>query len=226
MRKKLAKTKSNFSIQSFEGGYDKNYSYLLTCLGTITSIIVDASLEPSRLQPFQKSNPKAILITHSHHDHIKYVNEYIEAYPEIKIIGHPRSKLNNISEINFLPMKNNSILKLGKLDIKTIHTPGHYFDSVCFLVENIIFTGDTLFIGRTGRTLSKGSNVSDLYKSVYKKLLKLPGNTTIYPGHNYGSKPTMTINENIKISNLLQASGEEDFIARMENYEKTRINNR
>ena len=123
-------------------------------------------------------------------------------------------------------MKNNSILKLGKLDIKTIHTPGHYFDSVCFLVENIIFTGDTLFIGRTGRTLSKGSNVSDLYKSVYKKLLKLPGNTIIYPGHNYGSKPTMSIKENIKISNLLQASGEEDFIARMENYEKTRINNR
>ena len=97
MRKKLAKTKSNFSIQSFEGGYDKNYSYLLTCSGTITSIIVDASLEPSRLQPFQKSNPKAILITHSHHDHIRYVNEYIETYPEIKIIGHPRSKLNNIS---------------------------------------------------------------------------------------------------------------------------------
>jgi glyoxylase-like metal-dependent hydrolase (beta-lactamase superfamily II) len=78
MRKNLAKTKSNFSIQSFEGGYDKNYSYLLTCLETISSIIVDASLEPQRLQPFIKSKPDAILITHSHHDHIKYINEYIE----------------------------------------------------------------------------------------------------------------------------------------------------
>ena len=225
MRKNLAKTKSNFSIQSFEGGYDKNYSYLLTCLETISSIIVDASIELGRLQPFIKTRPAAMLITHSHHDHIKYINEYIKAYPEMKIIGHPKLKLNNIPEANFLPMWDNSIFKLESLEIKTIHTPGHYYDSVCFLVENIIFTGDTLFIGRTGRTLSKGSNVSDLYNSVYKKLLKLPGNTLIYPGHNYGSKSTMTICENIKISNLLQASGEKDFIERMKNYEKTRINN-
>ena len=225
MRKNLAKTKSNFSIQSFEGGYDKNYSYLLSCLETINSIIVDASLELSRLQPFIKTRPAAILITHSHHDHIKYINEYIEKYPEIKVIGHPKSKLNNTSESNYLPMEDSSVFKLGSLEIKTIHTPGHYYDSVCYLVDNVIFTGDTLFIGRTGRTLSKGSNTSDLYNSVYKKLLNLPGNTIIYPGHNYGSKPTMTISENIKISNLLQASGEKDFIDRMKNYEKTRANN-
>ena len=225
MRKNLAKTKSNFSIQSFEGGYDKNYSYLLSCLETVSSIIVDASLELSRLQPFIKTRPAAILITHSHHDHIKYINEYIEKYPEIKVIGHPKSKLNNTSESNYLPMEDSSVFKLGGLEIKTIHTPGHYYDSVCYLVDNVIFTGDTLFIGRTGRTLSKGSNTSDLYNSVYKKLLNLPGNTIIYPGHNYGSKPTMTISENIKISNLLQASGEKDFIDRMKNYEKTRANN-
>ena len=225
MRKNLAKTKSNFSIQSFEGGYDKNYSYLLSCLETISSIIVDASLELSRLQPFIKTRPAAILITHSHHDHIKYINEYIEKYPEIKVIGHPKSKLNNTSESNYLPMEDSSVFKLGGLEIKTIHTPGHYYDSVCYLVDNVIFTGDTLFIGRTGRTLSKGSNVSDLYNSVYKKLLTLPGSTIIYPGHNYGSKPTMAISENMKISNLLQASGEKDFIDRMKNYEKTRANN-
>ena len=225
MRKNLAKTNSNFSIQSFEGGYDKNYSYLLTCLETISSIIIDASLESRKLEPFIKSRPTAMLITHSHHDHIKYINEYIEKYPEIKVIGHPKSKLNNTSESNYLPMSDNSIFKLGSLEIKIIHTPGHYYDSVCFLVKNVIFTGDTLFIGRTGRTLSKGSNISDLYNSVYKKILNLSGDTIIYPGHNYGSKPTMTISENIKISDLLQASGEKDFIDKMKNYEQTRIIN-
>ena len=225
MSKNLAKNTSNFSIQSFEGGYDKNCSYLLTCLKTMSSIIVDASLESFRLRPFIKSRPVAILITHSHHDHIKYINEYIETYPEIKVIGHPKSKLNDTSEINYMPLKDNSMFKLGSLEIKIIHTPGHYYDSVCFLVENIIFTGDTIFIGRTGRTLSKGSNISDLYNSVYKKILYLSGDTIIYPGHNYGSKPTMTISENIKISYLLQASGKKDFIDRMKNYEKTRVNN-
>jgi len=225
MRKNLAKTKSNFSIQSFEGGYDKNFSYLLTCLDTISCIIIDASLESRKIEPFIKSRPTAMLITHSHHDHIKYINEYIEKYPEIKVIGHPKSKLNNTSESNYLPMSDNSIFKLGSLEIKIIHTPGHYYDSVCFLVKNVIFTGDTLFIGRTGRTLSKGSNISDLYNSVYKKILNLSGDTIIYPGHNYGSKPTMTISENIKISDLLQASGEKDFIDKMKNYEQTRIIN-
>ena len=122
-------------------------------------------------------------------------------------------------------MSDNSIFELGSLEIKIIHTPGHYYDSVCFLVKNVIFTGDTLFIGRTGRTLSKGSNISDLYNSVYKKILNLSGDTIIYPGHNYGSKPTMTISENIKISDLLQASGEKDFIHKMKNYEQTRIIN-
>ena len=222
MSKNLARTKSNFSIQSFEGGHDKNYSYILTCLETINSVIIDASLKSSMLQPFQKSIPTAILITHSHHDHIKYIKEYIETYPDIKIIGHPKSKL-NISTINYWPVKDYSTIKLGSLEIKTLHTPGHYYDSVCFLVENVIFTGDTLFIGRTGRTLNKGSNVYDLYNSVYKKLLNLPIDTIIYPGHNYGSKPTMTIEENIKISNLLQASGEKDFVDKMKNYEMTRI---
>ena len=73
--------------------------------------------------------------------------------------------------------------------------------------------------------MSKGSNISDLYNSVYKKILNLSGDTIIYPGHNYGSKPTMTISENIKISDLLQASGEKDFIHKMKNYEQTRIIN-
>ena len=224
MSKNLSRTKSNFSIQSFEGGYDKNFSYIVTCLETISSIVVDASIDPDVLKPFQKKNPKALLITQSHFDHIKYIQDYEALYPNIKIIGHPKSKL-NVKETNYLSVEDNSSIKLGNLKIKVIHTPGHYFDSVCYLVENVVFTGDTLFIGRTGRTVSKGSNTSDLYNSVYKKLLNLPGNTIIYPGHNYGSKPTITISENIKISNLLQASRKKDFIDRMKKYEKTRVNN-
>ena len=194
----LFKIKSNFSVRSFEGGYDKNYSFILTCLETMNSVVIDASIDSSILQPFQKSNPLAVLITHSHYDHIKYIDDYIKTYPSIKIIGHPKSNLND-KKINYIPVEDNSKIKIGNLKIKTIYTPGHYFDSVCYLVENIIFTGDTLFIGRTGRTISKNSNVKDLYNSIYKKILKLPSETIIYPGHNYGPKPTMTISENIKI---------------------------
>ena len=76
-------------------------------------------------------------------------------------------------------------MKIGNLKIKAIFTPGHYFDSICYLVENILFTGDTLFVGRTGRTISAGSDINNLYDSIYNKIFKLPGDTYIYPGHDY-----------------------------------------
>lgn len=222
MRKNLSKINSDFSIQSFEGGYDKNFSYLLTCLQTMNSVIIDASIKPNALEPFQKSNPIAILITHSHNDHIRYVNEYREYYPNIKLIGHPKSSLNKEGN-NFLSVNDNAIINLGDLEIKIIHTPGHYFDSVCFLVGDAVFTGDTIFIGRTGRTISKGSDTKDLYNSVYNKLFKLPHNVMIYPGHNYGPKSSMTITENINSGSLLQAKSENDFMDRMRDYEQKRI---
>ena len=119
-------------------------------------------------------------------------------------------------------MKDNTTIKIGELEILCIHTPGHYFDSICYLVENVLFTGDTLFVGRTGRTISKGSSVDDLYKSVYNKLLKLPDDTYIYPGHDYGDVPSITLKENRKISDLLQAKNKEEFINKMVHYEKIR----
>ena len=117
---------------------------------------------------------------------------------------------------------NNSTVKVGKLNIKTLHTPGHYFDSICFHVEDIIFTGDTMFVGRTGRTISNGSSVKDLYNSIYKTILTLPPSTIIYPGHNYGLVPSISIQKNIEISPLLQARDEDDFKNRMKDYEKNR----
>ena len=212
---------TNFSIQTFKGGFDNNFSYLVTCMRTGIEIIIDASLKLDRLKPFFKSTPTMILITHTHRDHIEYISSYLKCFPDIKIIGHPDSK--NIFDKNrFIPVSNNSTIEVGNMIIKTIYTPGHYFDSICYLIENIIFTGDTIFVGRTGRIISTRSDINDLYDSVYKKILKLPQDTYIYPGHDYGVKPSLTIKENIKISELLQAKSKSDFIDRMANYENNR----
>ena len=212
---------TDFSIQTFKGGFDNNFSYLVTCMRTGIEIIIDASIKLYRLKPFFKSNPAMILVTHTHRDHIEYISSYLKLFPGIKIIGHPDSK-NNFDKNRFIPVFDNSIIKVGNLQIKTIHTPGHYFDSICYLIENVLFTGDTIFVGRTGRTISNKSDINDLYDSVFKKILKLPRDTYIYPGHDYGAKPSLTIEENIKISELLQANGKSDFIDRMANYEKNR----
>ena len=111
---------------------------------------------------------------------------------------------------------------LGAIGGKALHTPGHYFDWISYHMESVLFTGDTLFVGRTGRVISAKSDIKALYESVYKKILALPQNTRIYPGHDYGKTPSITIKENISISPLLQAKNLEDFKNIMHHYEKTR----
>ena len=120
------------------------------------------------------------------------------------------------------PIKNGDIVTVGQLSLEILYTPGHYNDSVCYLLDGILFTGDTLFVGRTGRTISKGSNTKDLYKSIYDIILNLPRETIIYPGHDYGPKMCISIGENISLSPLLQADDEDDFIKRMDDYEANR----
>ncbi len=84
-------------------------------------------------------------------------------------------------------------LSLGKLTLEFIHTPGHTPGAVCVLVENNLFTGDTLFVGAVGRTDLPGGSMETLLKSIEDKLLPLPGDTVVWPGHDYGDTPTSTL---------------------------------
>ena len=215
------KPSTDFAVRSFIGGYDKNLAYIITCMQTGIHIIVDAAIKLERLKPFIRSEPVALLITHTHGDHIAFLDDYTQAFANIVIVGHPESQA--ILDVDgFKPIENDSRFSVGRLKLHAIHTPGHYFDSVCYTLENVIFTGDTLFVGRTGRTISTRSNINDLYDSVYNKIIPLPPQTRIYPGHDYGPEPSITVEKNIEISPLLQAKNEEDFISRMEQYERTR----
>ena len=82
-----------------------------------------------------------------------------------------------------------------------------------------LFTGDTIFVGRTGRTISNRSSISDLYNSVYNTILKLPMDTLIYPGHHYGYKKSITINENIHCSKFFTSNSLDEFIKTMKDFE-------
>ena len=137
------------------------------------------------------------------------------------ILGHPDSS-EFLKIKKFKSLKNNQLFKIGDLPFAAIHTPGHYYDSICYQLDSILFTGDTLFVGRTGRVISIKSDIADLYDSVYNKILTMAENTRIYPGHDYGETPTITLNENIKISPLLQAKSFKDFQQKMDEYEQNR----
>ena len=212
---------TDFSIRTFRGGYDNNFSYLVSCMQTGIQFLIDAAISLDKIKPYINQPLSALLITHSHGDHIAHLNDILHEYPNAKFIGY-KNLIHKSNKYEFSPVNDQDRILLGKINIKTIHTPGHFPDSLCYLMENIIFTGDTLFVGRTGRTISANASTKDLYYSIYDKILSLPGNTLIYPGHDYGEKPTISLKENIKISPLLQAKSEKDFIERMANYEANR----
>jgi len=212
---------TDFSINSFKGGYDDNFQYILTCLRSQAQVAVDAALPLDKAEPFINGPLAAMLITHTHGDHIAFIDEYLDAYPDLLIIIHEQSA-GRIRAVNVHPTFDGEQIQIGKLNINALHTPGHFPDSSCYTLENIVFTGDTLFVGRTGRTVRQGSDAGKLYHSVYEKLLTLPQDTVIYPGHDYGQSPTISIAENINISPLLQAANEQDFLERMAAFEASR----
>ncbi len=213
---------TDFSIRSFKGGYDDNLTYLVSCMRTGNQFLVDASIQLNQIDSFiNKRGLIALFITHTHGDHIAYLDEYLDAFPNLVVMVYKESE-HKINSDYIKPVKQNDIVTVGQLTVEILYTPGHYNDSICYYIDGVLFTGDTLFVGRTGRTISKGSDIKKLYKSVYDTILDLPESTMIYPGHDYGPKMSITIKENISISPLLRAENEEDFIKRMAQYEATR----
>ena len=213
---------TDFSIRSFKGGYDDNLTYLASCMRTGNQFLVDASVPLAQIDGFiNKRGLIALFITHTHGDHIAFLEEYLEAFPNLVVMIYKESE-SKIKCDYIKPVKEGDIVTVGQLSVEVYYTPGHYNDSVCYYLDGVLFTGDTLFIGRTGRTISEGSDIKKLYKSVYNTILELPHTTIIYPGHDYGPKMSMTIKENFSISPLLQAVDEDEFIERMAEYEANR----
>ena len=92
-----------------------------------------------------------------------------------------------------IPVKDGDFIQVGKVALKVIHTPGHSPGGMSLYLDGMVFTGDTLFVGSVGRTDFPGCSWEELEESIQKKLYVLPGDTVVYPGHNYGPTPTSTI---------------------------------
>jgi glyoxylase-like metal-dependent hydrolase (beta-lactamase superfamily II) len=213
--------RKDFDVRSFKGGFDDNFTYLVTCGETGAQFLVDAAVPYERLASFIEPGLSHVLITHAHGDHTAHLDEYLNAREELKVVLSPVSAGRVSARVKII-VGDGEVFEIGKLSMKAIHTPGHSPDGVCYRLGYVVFTGDTLFVGRTGRTLSGGADTRELYRSVYEKLLTLPGRILLYPGHDYGPRPTITIGENIELSPLLRARDEDDFVKRMADFEASR----
>ena len=106
-------------------------------------------------------------------------------------------------------------VEIDGLRLTALHTPGHTDDSYCFLGESRVFTGDTLLIRGTGRTDFQNGDARAQYHSLFDKLLKLPDDTLVYPGHDYKGETVSTIGEERRFNPRLQVGSEDEYVALM-----------
>jgi hydroxyacylglutathione hydrolase len=186
-----------------------NFSYIIADDATKEAAIVDPSFNTDTIAQVLKDHGlklKYIIDTHHHTDHIAG-NQDLKARYGAMIIAHASSKIRKD-----IGVVDGESIKVGRVEVKVIHTPGHTSDSICLLVDNKLLTGDTLFVGECGRTDLPDGNTRDMYNSLFNKLMKLDDNVEVYPGHDYGSTPTSTIGLEKKNNYTLEKRSLEKFI--------------
>jgi len=166
------------------GPYETN-TYIVVCNKTGESLVVDAPAGASEIvAALQGTQAKYILLTHDHFDHTGVMTS-LRSRLRVPLATHEASswQLKTPPEII---LKDGDILKLGKLKIEVLHTPGHTSGSLCFKVGKYLFAGDTIFPGGPGHTDSP-EDFKQILDSITGRILKLPGETLIWPGHGDGT---------------------------------------
>jgi hydroxyacylglutathione hydrolase len=189
--------------------HSDNFSYILADENTKEAAVVDSSFNASELIRIIKFNSFKLMYvvnTHGHSDHTAG-NVELKSIFRAKIVAH------RFSKVNFdIPVEDGDLLYVGKVAIKVLYTPGHTVDSICLLLGNKLLTGDTLFVGECGRTDLPGGNPKSMCDSLLNKLSKLDDSIEVYPGHDYGPKPSSTIGEEKKTNYTLKPRSLDDFI--------------
>jgi hydroxyacylglutathione hydrolase len=184
------------------GAYQTN-CYILHNEQAGDCVIIDAGLDPRRLISFlqqQKLNPVAVVLTHGHIDHIAAVPTLREQFPAMKVYIHsldaemltePLANLSVLSGDDFSTEQADCLLNDGDnieqagFKLKVLHTPGHTPGGISLYLQQqkVVFTGDALFEDSVGRTDFPGGNMEQLLNGIKEKLLTLPADTKVYPGH-------------------------------------------
>ena len=172
-------------FRQLEIGEMQNFCYIIGDDSELA--VVDPGWDVEKIKAEGKINK--VILTHTHFDHIDALAELgtVTVYVhELEAHNVPAGKNKVIS------VKEGDIIKVGKVKLKVLHTPGHTEGGICLLVENKLITGDTLFVETIGRTDLRDSNPIDMNDSL-RRLSKLPDNTEVWPGHDYGIKKHSTI---------------------------------
>jgi glyoxylase-like metal-dependent hydrolase (beta-lactamase superfamily II) len=163
------------------GPVDNNV-LILRCTETGDAVLLDAANEHERLLELcQRLGVRRVLETHGHWDHIQAVPQLRDAGYSVGVTAQDAAMLPSYDEV----IEDDSVVEVGRLRLRTIHTPGHTPGSMCFLLEGhpVLFSGDTLFPGGPGNTSFEGGDFPTIIESVDRRLFTLPPDTIVLPGH-------------------------------------------
>jgi hydroxyacylglutathione hydrolase len=188
-------------INSFHAGPLAVNCYVVTDDETKKTFIVDPGGYNKVMVNYIKEQSlevEYIILTHGHGDHIGGVPDLAKEFPGAKIVAgiHERPMIENANmnastmmfgyPVSFsadLYVTDEETLKVGNMELKFFHTPGHTKGGMCILVEDVVFSGDTLFRQSIGRTDFPGSSYPEIKRSIHEKLFTLPDETKVFPGH-------------------------------------------
>jgi len=186
------------------------YTYIIASGKGREALIIDPVIENTNeyLKVLKELDLKLVKVidTHIHADHISGLNELNKQTNCVRIMGEKSE-----SEVIDVRLKENEKVKIENIELKTIYTPGHTECSYCFLMNDRVFTGDTLLINGSGRTDFQGGSAVAQYDSIFNKLLKLPEKTIVYPAHDYNGKTSSTIASEKNNNPRLQVNSMEEY---------------
>ena len=187
------------------------YTYIIASAKGREALIIDPVLEnvEDYINILKELNLKLVKVidTHIHADHITGASKLKQVTNCTTIMGE-----HTPADTVEIKVKDDEIINIDNLKIKSMYTPGHTSDSYSFLLDNYLFTGDTLLINGTGRTDFQNGSSKDAYNSLFNNLLKLPEETLVYPGHDYNGKFSSTIGNEKKFNPRLQVKSVDEYV--------------
>ena len=192
------------------------YTYLIASAKGREAVIIDPVLEnvENYIGLLKDLDLKLVKVidTHIHADHVTGASKLKQSTNCTTIMGE-----HTAADMVEIKVKDNELINVDDLKIRSIYTPGHTSESYSFLLNNYLFSGDALLINGTGRTDFQNGSSKDSYHSIFDKLLKLPEDTLLYPGHDYNGKKVSTIGNEKKFNPRLQVKNVDEYIEIMSN---------